>query len=142
MAHTDPPAARRTNWTFLTNHARVLAAIARDPGSRLRDIAAVCRLTERAVQAVVGDLERDGYLTHTRDGRRNRYRIAPHTHLRHPAEDALPVEALLTLLTDPTITLDADTDLTDTERLDLQAIDRQAGPGPRSQARTDGAAAP
>jgi hypothetical protein len=27
-------------WTFLTNHARVPLCIARDPGVRLRDIAA------------------------------------------------------------------------------------------------------
>ena len=27
------------NWTFLTNHARVLLCIAHDPGVRLRDIA-------------------------------------------------------------------------------------------------------
>jgi hypothetical protein len=34
------------NWTFLTNHARVLLCIAHDPGVRLRDIAltdAACR---------------------------------------------------------------------------------------------------
>ncbi|MGW6915616.1 helix-turn-helix transcriptional regulator [Kitasatospora sp. NPDC054939] len=142
MAHTEPPAARaRENWTFLTNHARVLAAIARDPGTRLRDIAAVCRLTERAVQAVVGDLERDGYLTHTRDGRRNRYRIAPHTHLRHPAEGGLPVEALLTLLTDPDITLDADTPAA-TQPPDLRQVDGHADSGPRSHSPTDHAAAP
>ncbi|MFJ6723272.1 AsnC family transcriptional regulator, partial [Streptomyces sp. NPDC091259] len=29
--------SQRHNWTFLTNHARVLVAIARDPGVRLRD---------------------------------------------------------------------------------------------------------
>jgi hypothetical protein len=36
------------NWGFLTNHARVLMCIARDPGARLRDIAA--SLTGTAVQ--------------------------------------------------------------------------------------------
>ena len=34
-------------WTFLTNHARVLLCIARDPGVRLRDIAATLGITER-----------------------------------------------------------------------------------------------
>jgi hypothetical protein len=29
-----------TNWSFLTSHARVLLCVARDPGTRLRDIAA------------------------------------------------------------------------------------------------------
>ncbi len=36
------------NWTFLTSHARVLLRIARDPGARLRDIAASLGITERS----------------------------------------------------------------------------------------------
>jgi hypothetical protein len=80
-----------TGWTFLTNHARVLAAIAEDPTTRIRDIAARCRLTERAVQKIVSDLERDGYLTHTRQGRSNMYRVEDGTILRHPAESGLSV---------------------------------------------------
>jgi hypothetical protein len=35
------------NWSFLTNHARVLLYIAHDPGLRLRDIAARVGTTER-----------------------------------------------------------------------------------------------
>ncbi|MGV9269157.1 helix-turn-helix transcriptional regulator [Kitasatospora sp. NPDC003701] len=88
----------RTGWTFVTNHARVLAAIARDPGVRLRDVAVEVQLTERAVQAIVTDLEQAGYLTRSRAGRRNRYRIATGTWLRHPAESGLSVAALLDLL--------------------------------------------
>ncbi|MER8184942.1 helix-turn-helix domain-containing protein [Kitasatospora sp. NPDC094015] len=92
----DEPA--RTNWTFVTNHARVLAAIARDPGVRLRDVAQEAQLTERAVQAIVTDLEQAGYLARTRTGRRNHYEIATGTWLRHPAEAGLSVSALLDLL--------------------------------------------
>jgi len=51
-----------SGWTFLTSHARVLAAIAEDQTTRIRDIAARCRLTERAVQKIISDLESDGYL--------------------------------------------------------------------------------
>ncbi|MFD9584920.1 MarR family transcriptional regulator [Streptomyces sp. NPDC059980] len=50
-------------WGFLTNHARVLVVIARDPGSRLRDIAAACDITERTAQNIVNDLEQGGYFT-------------------------------------------------------------------------------
>ncbi|MFF1546735.1 helix-turn-helix transcriptional regulator [Streptomyces sp. NPDC058291] len=85
-------------WTFLTNHARVLAAIADDNSARIRDIAAHCRLTERAVQKIIADLEQDGYLSHTREGRGNTYRIEPDRLLRHPAEAGLSVAALLSLL--------------------------------------------
>ncbi|MFD0267457.1 helix-turn-helix transcriptional regulator [Streptomyces sp. NPDC127106] len=96
--HTGP---RRSRWTFLTNHARVLIAIARDPGIRLRDIAANCDLTERTVQAIVTDLQADGYLTRTRDGRRNRYVIAPGARFRHPAEADREIAGLLTYLIGP-----------------------------------------
>lgn len=85
-------------WTFVTNHARVLAAIADDPNARIRDIAAHCRLTERAVQRIISDLEQDGYLSHTRDGRTNTYRIEAGKVLRHPAEAGLTVASLLSLL--------------------------------------------
>lgn len=85
-------------WTFLTNHARVLAVIADDNSARIRDIAAHCRLTERAVQKIIADLEQDGYLSHTREGRGNIYRIEPDRVLRHPAEAGLSVAALLSLL--------------------------------------------
>ncbi|MGX5186830.1 helix-turn-helix transcriptional regulator [Streptomyces avermitilis] len=87
-----------TGWTFLTNHARVLSAIAEDHTVRIRDIAARCRLTERAVQKIISDLEQDGYLTHTRQGRSNTYRIQPGTLLRHPADNGSTVADLLSLL--------------------------------------------
>jgi hypothetical protein len=87
-----------SGWTFLTNHARVLASIADDQGTRIRDIAARCRLTERAVQKIISDLEQNGYLTHTRQGRSNRYRIEEGTILRHPADAGLTVAGLLAAL--------------------------------------------
>ncbi|MFD3308792.1 helix-turn-helix transcriptional regulator [Streptomyces sp. NPDC058656] len=87
-----------SGWTFLTNHARVLAAIADDQNTRIRDIAARCRLTERAVQKIIADLEQGGYLTHTRQGRTNEYHIEPGTILRHPADGGLPVAGLLSAL--------------------------------------------
>ena len=60
-------------WSFLTNHARVLLCIARDPGVRLRDIAATLGITERTAYGVVADLTNAGYVIKERDGRRNRY---------------------------------------------------------------------
>ncbi|MEU9098650.1 winged helix-turn-helix domain-containing protein [Streptomyces sp. NPDC048361] len=89
-----------TGWTFITNHARVLAAIAEDQNARIRDIAARCRLTERAVQKIISDLEQSGFLSHAREGRGNTYRIESGKILRHPAEAeaGLTVAALLGLL--------------------------------------------
>ncbi|KKD02601.1 helix-turn-helix transcriptional regulator [Streptomyces sp. WM6386] len=91
---TEPHAG----WTFITNHARVLAAIAENQSARVRDIAAHCRLTERAVQKIISDLEQSGYLSHRREGRSNTYRIAQGKILRHPAEAGLTVASLLALL--------------------------------------------
>jgi hypothetical protein len=98
MVAMDDAAPARPAWTFLTNHARVLAAIARNPGVRVRDIAASCLLTERAVQKIIADLEADGYLTHTRNGRTNRYEIPGGTALRHPADAGPTVADLLAIL--------------------------------------------
>ncbi len=95
-AADDRPAGR---WTFLTNHARVLLEIARDPEVRLRDVAATAGITERAAQSIVADLEAAGYLTRTRVGRRNHYRIDPQGRFRHPAEADYRIERLLSLFT-------------------------------------------
>ncbi|MFD7258235.1 ArsR family transcriptional regulator [Streptomyces sp. NPDC059874] len=92
------PVEPRTSWTFVTNHARILAMIMRDPETRLRDMAGACRLTERAAQAIVTDLENAGYLTRARRGRRNHYRITPGTLFRHPAEGRHEIADLLKLL--------------------------------------------
>lgn len=69
-------------WSFLTNHARALVCIARDPGVRLREIAAVLDVTERRAFGIVSDLTQAGYVLKEKDGRRNRYRIQDHLPLR------------------------------------------------------------
>ena len=66
------------SWSFLTNHARVLLCIARDPGARLRDIAASLGITERSAHGIVTDLADAGYVVKQKDGRRNRYQIQAH----------------------------------------------------------------
>jgi len=91
---------RQPEWTFLTNHAHVLLALARDPHARLRDVAALVRITERSVQAIVADLEAEGYLTRARVGRRNVYRLHPQRRFRHPAESRHRIGELLALFTD------------------------------------------
>lgn len=96
VANARPP--DRPRWTFLTNHARVLAAVSRDPHTRVRDIAALCELTERQVGAILTDLEDAGYLTRTRVGRRNVYQVNSDTRLRHPADGETPIAEVLDTL--------------------------------------------
>jgi hypothetical protein len=71
-------------WRFMTNHAHVLECIAANPTARLRDIAASVDITERTAAQIVSDLERAGYLTKTRNGRRNHYEVHDELPLRHP----------------------------------------------------------
>src|SRR5258707_13604479 len=73
------------SWSFLTSHARVLLCIARDPGARLRDIAASLDITERTAHAIVTDLTAAGYVLRQKDGRRNRYQIQAHLPPPEPA---------------------------------------------------------
>ena len=70
-------------WTFFTNHFLVLACVAESPDLRVRDIAAMVGITERATQAILSDLANDGYLERIRVGRRNRYKVRRNTHFRH-----------------------------------------------------------
>ena len=86
------------SWTLLTGHGHVLVEITRNPQARIRDIAAVAGLTERAVQAIVADLEAAGYLTRTRAGRRTVYTVDPDRVFRHPAQDGHRVGPFLGLL--------------------------------------------
>jgi DNA-binding transcriptional ArsR family regulator len=85
-------------WTFLTNHARVLMCIARDPGVRLRDIAATLGITERTAFAVVADLTEAGYVVKERDGRRNRYEVQHHLPLPEPTSQERTIGEVLELL--------------------------------------------
>ena len=71
-------------WSFLTNHARVLMCIDHDPGIRLRDIASTLGITERTAYGIVTDLTEGGYVVKEKDGRRNRYQIQAHVPLREP----------------------------------------------------------
>ena len=87
------------HWTLLTSHGRVLLLIAQNPDLRLRDIAEQAGITERSAQAIVADLEHEGYVEKERHGRRNSYRLHPEMPFRHPAESGHTVGELLALFT-------------------------------------------
>ncbi len=85
-------------WSFLTNHARVLLFMARQPGARIRDVAQHTGLTERAIGSILSELTEDGYLTKHRLGARNFYELHPELPLRGADEDDHQVGELLGLL--------------------------------------------
>jgi DNA-binding transcriptional ArsR family regulator len=91
----EEPAAR---WTFLTNHAHVLALLHANPEMILRDVAAAVGITERAVQHIVHNLVEDGFIEREKVGRQNRYRVITDQPLRHPIEAHRTIGDLLKLI--------------------------------------------
>jgi len=85
-------------WTFLSNHAHVLLCVAQYPDARVRDIAALVGITERAVLRILAELEEVGVLSRSRQGRRNRYEVDASVPLRHPLERECQVGDLLSVL--------------------------------------------
>jgi DNA-binding MarR family transcriptional regulator len=83
---------------LVTNHGHVLACIAADPDARLRDIADTVGITEGTAAQIVIDLGRAGYLTKTRIGRRNRYRIDGKRKVRTASLTTMTVAQLLGVL--------------------------------------------
>jgi DNA-binding IclR family transcriptional regulator len=86
------------SWRFLTSHAQVLLCLQRNPNARLRDVAQTVGITERATQRIVTDLVEGGYVTKTREGRRNRYALDPTVEMRHPSQVGHEIGELLDLL--------------------------------------------
>lgn len=85
-------------WSFITNHARVLLVLASDPDARLRDLAAALDITERTAYGIVTDLVEAGYLIKQRGGRRNRYHIQVHLPLPDPIGRERTIGEVLELL--------------------------------------------
>jgi DNA-binding transcriptional ArsR family regulator len=86
MLLTPALPANRHTWTFLSNHAHVLIAVAQDPGVRVRDLASAVGITERTVLQILADLEDAGAILRQRIGRRTHYEIDASAALRHPLE--------------------------------------------------------
>lgn len=108
------------DWTFFSNHGHVLACLARDRDARLRDVAQKVGITERAVQKIVRDLQDAAYLSVSKHGRRNRYRINNRKSLRHPLQAGCTVGQLMAVLIKP--------------QLPLEPGGGEEGAGPRDEA--------
>ena len=85
-------------WTFITNHGRVFVFIAKNPRTTTRTIAQEVEVTERTVQNIIADLEKEGYIVKHREGRNNYYEIHPEMPMRHPMEKEHLVSNLLVAL--------------------------------------------
>jgi DNA-binding MarR family transcriptional regulator len=89
---------KKENWTFFTNHSHVLICLWRNANLTLREVAEMVGITERAVQAIVLDLEEADILTREKEGRRNKYKIKTSHPLRHSLESHRKIIDLLNLV--------------------------------------------
>jgi hypothetical protein len=85
-------------WRFVTSHTQVLLCIARNPEIRIRDVARLAGITERAAQRIIADLVEAGYLERMRVGRRNHYVVKDELKMRHPLQETHEIGELLELL--------------------------------------------
>ena len=88
------------SWSFLTNHALVLAYINRRPDSTGLAIAQAVGITERATRKIIADLQAAGYTEAEKIGRRNQYRIDERRPLGRIGARDLTVGELLDLMRD------------------------------------------
>jgi predicted ArsR family transcriptional regulator len=86
------------DFRFLTNHGNTLLIIARDPRIRIREIAALLDIPERAAQRIVSDLTKTGYIESTRQGRRNVYSVTSDRPFNLPFQRDVDIKALLGML--------------------------------------------
>lgn len=87
-----------SEWLFLTNQARVLLYISRNPASTARKIAQAVGITERATQRLIRDLDDAGYITRKRVGRHNEYIVHRDQLVSGDIVGNIPVSALIDCL--------------------------------------------
>jgi DNA-binding IclR family transcriptional regulator len=93
----DGPSFTR-GWTFITNHAQVLLAVAQQPDLRVRQIATAAGITERHVFRMLRDLQEAGYVERRRKGRCNVYRIHPELAIGDPVLEERSLRELVRLI--------------------------------------------
>ncbi len=86
------------DFEFLTNHAKTLLLIAHDQRIRMRDMAGLLHITERATQRIVADLAKAGYVDREREGRRNVYSVRTDAPLGLPIQRDVDIGSLLAVL--------------------------------------------
>jgi len=92
-----------SEWSLLTNHARLLLLIDHEPGLRVRDMAERLHLSERGIALILRDLREAGYVLSRREGRRVYYRVVPSKPLRSELVKHRTVGQLLQLIAETAV---------------------------------------
>jgi len=77
---------KKGEWTFLSNHGRVLIFIDNNPKSTTEEISRETELSQRGVQKIITELETAGYIARKKEGRRNLYTVYSELPMRHHLE--------------------------------------------------------
>ena len=85
------------NWGFITNHGLILATIAKNRSGTARKIGDAVGITERAALKIIKDLGEAGYITKTKVGRKNVYRIHANVPLKDDVSETAVGELLIML---------------------------------------------
>jgi Mn-dependent DtxR family transcriptional regulator len=112
------------DWTFFSNYGHVLVCLSRNNEARLRDVALEVGITERAVQKIVRDMQDAGFITVSKQGRCNRYRLNKRKSLRHGLESHCNVGKLLALVTRPDPIKAAAEKMDDAEAVTREVVSR------------------
>jgi predicted HTH transcriptional regulator len=76
------------DWSLITSHGLVLAAISRNSQKTTREIGDDVGITERRAHKIIVDLEQAGYIKRTKVGNHNVYTINPEVPLKSRFGDA------------------------------------------------------
>ncbi len=85
-------------WDFITNHGGVLLAVFRQSRITAREISHQLGITERTVLKIVVDLDEARYITRSRQGRTNTYRVNQDRPFHGPILKDIEVGDLLNIL--------------------------------------------
>jgi hypothetical protein len=88
------------SWSFITKHAQVLLAVARNPAATVAQLATAAEITERSAYRILADLQRAGYVQRRKVGPHNSFEINSGLPLRDPTIENESVGDLLGLITE------------------------------------------
>jgi DNA-binding transcriptional ArsR family regulator len=86
---------KKGEWTFITNHGRVLAYLAKHEKATVQETAHDTMLSIGAVDNIIRDLRNGGYINWRKEGRRNHYKVYGNRPMRHRLERDYQIGDLL-----------------------------------------------
>jgi predicted transcriptional regulator of viral defense system len=96
--HLDALRSMNQDVTLLSEHAQVLLYISNHPEATVCEIAKVLRTSERQLYRLLSELQRAGYLTRVKDGRRNRYLLKTDVPLQEGSAGQVTLSEFLAFL--------------------------------------------